>query len=157
LRECQEQRGRAEGIIRQAALARQELERREAERLLAEEAARVEAARVEALELQAERVAAAAEVDEGCAQLARALTKYGDVVSRQTFPLMAAGRKQLHIEDGGVQRALFAAMTQADTPAGLVDWPGFHRMGAAPFAGLDPVPIYPNARETPAPDRLTPT
>jgi hypothetical protein len=147
LRDCQEQRGRAEGVVRQAALARQELERREADRLLAEEAARVEAARVEALELQAERAEAARAVDEGCAQLAQALSGYGDVVGRQTLLLVAAGRQQLHVAEGGVQRALFRAMLDAETPAGLVSWPGFHIMGAAPFAEQDPVPIFPNARE----------
>jgi hypothetical protein len=156
LRDCQEQRGRAEGVVRQAALARQELERRAAERMLAEEAARTEAARLEALRLQTERVAAAAEVDEGCAVLAQALTRYGEIVSRQTLPLVAAGRRQLHIEEGGTQRALFRALMDAGTPAGLVNWPGSHRMGAAPFAGLDPVPIYPDARETPAPEGSEP-
>jgi hypothetical protein len=152
LGEVQAQRAACENTIRQMRFAAQEHGRREAAQLAAEERARVEAARLEALELQAARVAAAEEVDEGCAQLARALSQYGDLVSRQTLLLVAAGLKQLHVEEGGTQRALFAAMIEAQTPAGLVNWPGFHMMGAAPFAGLDPVPIYPNASEAPEPD-----
>lgn len=142
LRDVQSERAAAEGQLRQASKAREEVARREAQAAAeATEEARQKADR-EARRLQGPREQAAADWDAACAVLAEAGTRHARILIEQQQQLVKAGRKQLYPADSAYTAAMVCAMLAEDTPRGVLEFAGINPKAVA-LTESDPKPVEP--------------
>ncbi len=124
LRGVQRERAAAEGQLRQAKMAREEIARREKQRGRdAAQAVRLAALR-EAQELQARKRAAAKAADTHARAYAKALADFASASGALKSALSRARQRPPADFPGDPERGLRLAMTDAGVPRGIIDFAG---------------------------------
>ncbi len=163
LRELQAQRAEAEGRIRQAILAREEIARREREAQDDAERAENEARAERARKLEPKILAAAEDFDKKLLDAMRAGAKVSELELERARELRRPTGPVVHRRRADFEAAISHAIQAAEMPYDpwLLDLPGAHKSG--PFAErvvfsetVEPEPEQrPPAAEAPIPDGIT--